>query len=112
VQISEQPENGQAFARANGEIDYYMDPGFVGTDTLVYSVGDSGGFGSNTAKVTINVVAPPSEGSAIALDDVLGGEEISVATSEASAPVAADVGSAAGGAGSGIDELVVAGNIA
>ncbi|MCB9969813.1 MAG: tandem-95 repeat protein [Geminicoccaceae bacterium] len=112
VQISEQPDHGQAFARANGEIDYYMDPGFVGTDTLVYSVGDSGGFGSNTAKVTINVVAPPSEGSAIALDDVLGGEEISVATSEASAPVAADVGSAAGGAGSGIDELVVAGNIA
>ncbi|MEZ5863072.1 MAG: Ig-like domain-containing protein [Geminicoccaceae bacterium] len=111
VQISEQPEHGQAFARANGQIDYYMDSGFVGTDTLTYSVADSGGYGSNTAKVTINVVAP-SEGSAIALDDVLGGEEISVPTSETSTPAAADAGSAGGGSVPALDEIVVATDVA
>ncbi len=107
VQISDQPENGAAFVRVDGTIDYYMDPGFVGTDSLVYTVGDSAGYASNPAKVTINVVAPEAEPS-IALEDVLSTED-DISVGQASTPAAADAGSAGGSAVGTVDELVIAG---
>ena len=107
VQISDLPDHGDVYARKDGGIDYRPDPGFVGKDTLVYTVGDEDGFASNPARVTINVLEAPSEGEAIAMDDVLGGDEVAVG--DASAAMAADAGAVDGGSyGPDLSTIVVA----
>ncbi len=106
VQISDLPDHGDAYVRKDGGIDYRPEPGFVGKDTLVYTVGDEDGFASNPARVTINVLGAPSEGEAIAMDDVLGGDEVAVG--DASAAMMADAAAAGGGSvGPDLSSIVV-----
>jgi hypothetical protein len=78
VQIRSAPSNGLLSVQGSGEVVYQPLTGFSGTDSFTYTVADVEGLQSNAARVTVAVVAPetPSEGSAIALADVLGGDDI------------------------------------
>ena len=80
VQISSQPSNGTAVFAGDGAIDYTPTPGFTGTDRFSYSVADAQGLGSNTARVTVSVEAEqaPEETEALAVSEVLGGDNITV----------------------------------
>ncbi len=104
VQISDLPDHGDVYVQKSGEINYRPDAGFIGQDSLVYTVGDDDGFASNPARVTFNILAAPSEGEAIAMSDVLGGDEVAIGDTSAamSAAMTADAG-AVGGGGVGPD---------
>ncbi len=53
--ITQPPAHGTAEAAANGTITYTPEAGYVGTDTLRYTISDESGLVSNEALVTINV---------------------------------------------------------
>jgi Bacterial Ig domain len=55
VVIDFAPEHGTAVAQTDGTILYTPTAGYVGVDSLQYTVGDSGGGISNAAQVNINV---------------------------------------------------------
>jgi Bacterial Ig domain len=55
VVIGTAPVDGTAVAQTDGTIVYTPNAGFVGTDSLTYTVDDTGGGISNTATVDINV---------------------------------------------------------
>src|SRR5262249_6715730 len=57
VSIVTGPANGSATVGANGVIVYTPATGFIGTNTIVYSVSDGRG-GTATATVTITVTQP------------------------------------------------------
>ncbi|MEO0820818.1 MAG: Ig-like domain-containing protein, partial [Pseudomonadota bacterium] len=58
VTVVSQPTGGAAVENANGTITYTPNQGFVGTDTLTYTVQDNDGATSNTATVTLTVGSP------------------------------------------------------
>ncbi|MBN1581056.1 MAG: tandem-95 repeat protein, partial [Anaerolineae bacterium] len=60
VTIVSTPANGSAVANADGTITYTPGAGFVGVDTLTYTVQDDDGETSNTATVTITVTQAPN----------------------------------------------------
>jgi CshA-type fibril repeat protein len=74
VQITSTPRHGLLAVQNSGEVIYQPLQGFSGSDSFTYTVADAEGLVSNTARVNIAVAAP--EQAAIALADVLGGEEI------------------------------------
>ena len=51
------PSNGTVVVNADGSYTYTPNSGYIGTDTFTYTMTD--GFSTDTATVTINVVAPP-----------------------------------------------------
>ena len=55
--LQSQPTNGTAIVLANGRVRYVPNPGFSGTDTFSYRVRDDRGQISNTASVSVRVVA-------------------------------------------------------
>lgn len=55
--VPEQPEHGTLSAIGDGQLVYVPDPGFTGTDSFDYVLGDGQG-GRDRATVTINVEAP------------------------------------------------------
>jgi hypothetical protein len=63
IQITTQPTNGTATLDASGNILYTPTSGFLGTDTLAYTIADSNGKTSNAA--TVNVSVGLAVGSAI-----------------------------------------------
>ena len=59
--------NGSSTINADGTIAYQPNPGFVGTDSFVYTVSDGNG-GSDSATVTVTVTAAPNT-APVAIDD-------------------------------------------
>ncbi len=61
IQIASAPQNGGVVISGSpGVIAYTSNPGFVGADTFTYTIKDNVGAVSNSAAVTVTVVAPAS----------------------------------------------------
>jgi hypothetical protein len=60
------PQNGQLVLNPNGSFTYTPNAGFTGPDSFTYQA-DDGSAPSNTATVTLNVVAPPPAGGGASL---------------------------------------------
>lgn len=98
------PKNGTLTARSDGGFTYVANPGFVGQETLYYSIlwagpGSAAGPirlpGLDAASITLNVVAPPPSTVPITVDDAFDVVEDTPVTITAAQLLGNDIGAGA-----------------